>query len=222
MGGENIVVVFEDGLADQRTKLFKALQKNAKCQEFKFLQPAMLKKWIAAEFAKNNSKIDPYAENVLLGFVGGDLWQMDNEVKKLSSYKAGNTVTRADVELLVRPNIESDIFKTIDALALKNKKQALSLLHQHLENGDNALYLLSMIAYQFRNLLIVKELQEKRKPLASCGLHPFVVKKSSYLCNQFSFDQLKKIYQKIFETDADIKTGKMDPELALDMLVSSI
>lgn len=222
LGGENIVVVFEDGLADQRTKLFKALQKNAKCQEFKFLQPAMLKKWIAAEFAKNNSKIDPYAENVLLGFVGGDLWQMDNEVKKLSSYKAGNTVTRADVELLVRPNIESDIFKTIDALALKNKKQALSLLHQHLENGDNALYLLSMIAYQFRNLLIVKELQEKRKPLASCGLHPFVVKKSSYLCNQFSFDQLKKIYQKIFETDADIKTGKMDPELALDMLVSSI
>jgi len=35
---------------------------------------------------------------------------------------------------------ENDIFKTIDALASKDKKLALFLLHKHLDNGDNALY----------------------------------------------------------------------------------
>jgi DNA polymerase-3 subunit delta len=98
----------------------------------------------------------------------------------------------------------------------------LVLLHKHLDAGENSLYLLSMIAYQFRNLLIIKELLNARKPLASCGLHPFVVKKSSYLCSQFSMEQLKKIYQKIFQVDLDIKTGKIEAETALDLLVSEI
>jgi len=42
------------------------------------------------------------------------------------------------------------------------------------------------------------------------------------LCNQFSIEQLKKIYQKIFQADSDIKTGKIEPELALDLIVASI
>ena len=41
---EDIVVVYENGAPDQRTKFFKALLKHGKCQEFDCLQPAMLKK----------------------------------------------------------------------------------------------------------------------------------------------------------------------------------
>jgi len=219
---KDIAVFFEDAPVDQRTKFFKALQKYAKCQEFKPLQPAMLKKWMATEAAKYNSKIDFEAENMLINFAGNNLWQMANEINKLANYKKEGIIVRADVELLVRPNVENDIFKTIDALASKNKQQALSLLHKHIENGDNCLYLLSMVAYQFRNLLIVKELIDKKKSLAGCGLHPFVAQKSSYLCSQFSMHELKKIYQRIFEVDSDIKTGKIEPELALDLLVAEL
>ncbi|MCX6721272.1 MAG: DNA polymerase III subunit delta [Candidatus Staskawiczbacteria bacterium] len=219
---KDIVVIYEDCPADQRTKFFKALQKHAKCQEFEFLQPAQLSKWVAQQFAKNNSKIDSAAQSLLSNFVGNNLWQMANEINKLSNYKRGAIIKKEDVELLVKPNIENDIFKTIDALASKNKKEALLLLHKHLDGGDNSLYLLSMVAYQFRNLLIIKELMDSRKSLANCGLHPFVVRKTSYLCNQFTFEQLKKIYQRIFQIDADIKTGKIDSELALDMLVAEI
>jgi len=221
LGGQNIIVVYEDGQPDQRTKFFKGLQKYAKCQEFKCLSPASLKKWIMVQFSAQGgpasggekTKIDPAALELLISFVGNNLWQMSNEINKLSSYKAGGTITRQDVELLVKPNIENDIFKTIDALASKNKKLALALLHKHLENGDNTLYLLSMIAYQFRNLLIIKE-----NPRNS-GLHPFVVQKSLYLCNQFTSEQLKKIYLKIFQIDLDIKTGKVEAETALDLFV---
>jgi hypothetical protein len=34
--------------------------------------------------------------------------------------------------------------------------------------------------------------------------------------------ELKKIYQKIFQVDSDIKIGKIESETALDLLVSSI
>ena len=82
-----------------------------------------------------------------------------------------------------------------------------------------------MIAYQFRNLLTIKELQNTQPYGAiakKSGLHPFVVQKSYYLCSQFSIEQLKKIYQKIFQVDSDIKTGKIDSELALDLLLAEI
>jgi DNA polymerase-3 subunit delta len=219
---KDIVVISEDDV-DQRTKFFKALKKNAKCQEFSFLQPANLKKWILVEFAKNKAKISADALDLLVEFVKTDLWRLSNEINKLSSYKLGDVIKKEDVELLVKPNIENDIFKTIEAIASKNKKQALFLLHKHIDNGDNVLYLLSMIAYQFRNLLVIKELIDKKNSYQviakKSGLHPFVVQKTFYLCNQFSLIQLKKIYLKIFQIDLDIKTGKVEAETALDLFV---
>ncbi|MCX6723904.1 MAG: DNA polymerase III subunit delta [Candidatus Staskawiczbacteria bacterium] len=223
---EDIVVIFEDEMPDKRTKFFKTLQKCAKCQEFDFLSPAMLRKWAEQEFEKNKAKINPDALDLLLSFVKNDMWRMSNEINKLSNYKKGFIIEKKDIELLVKPNIENDIFKTIEALASNDKKQALSLLHKHFEDGDNALYLLSMISYQFRNLLIIKELQDSKQPYAmvvkKSGLHPFVVQKSFYLCDRFSMVELKKIYRKIFQIDSDIKTGKIEAETALDMLLSEI
>jgi len=226
LGGENIIIIFENEEPDKRIKLFKSLQKCAKCQEFCCLEPEKLKKWAALEFEKNKVKINADALDLLVSFVKDDLWQMANEINKLSNYKRNGIIKKEDVELLVKPNIENEIFKTIDAIASKDKKLALSLLHKHLDGGEPPLKLLSMIAYQFRNLLIIKELQDAKKPYAlvvkKSGLHPFVAQKSYYLCNQFSFEKLKKIYLKIFQIDSDIKTGKIESETALDLLLAEI
>jgi DNA polymerase-3 subunit delta len=223
---KDIVVLYENCSVDQRIKFFKALQKHAKCQEFSHLTFANLKKWALIEFLKNNAKINADALDLLIEYIKTDLWRLSNEINKLSNYKLGDAIKKEDVERLVKPSIENDIFKTIDALASRNKRQALALLHKHLDNGDNALYLLSMITYQFRNILIVKELIEKKNQypavVKKSGLHPFVAQKTFYLCNQFSFDQLKKIYQKIFQIDLDIKTGKIEAETALDLLLAEL
>lgn len=223
---EDIIVIFENEKVDERLKLFKTLKKEAKAQEFELLTGVPLKNWIKKELESNNVKIEPLAQNLLENFVGSDLWRMHNEIIKLSNYKTGKIITEADIKLLVRPTIENDIFKTIEALAQKNKKLALDLIYKHLENDDNCLYLLSMIAYQFRTLLIIKDLIEKRVPQAmiakKAGLHPFVVQKSFYLCNKFTLTELRKIYQRIYQMDLEIKVGKILPETALDLLISEI
>ena len=223
---KDIIAVYEDRPADKRTKFYKLLEKTAKAQEFNCLQPAMLRKWVVQEFDKRKTKINQDAVDLLINFVKNDLWQMTNEIEKLSNYKTGAVIKKEDVLLLVKPNVENDIFKTIESLASKNKKLALDLVKKHIEDGEAELYLISMIAYQFRNLLIIKELQDLGTPypliVKKSGLHPFVVQKSSYLTRQFSMEQLKKIYRKIFQVDLDIKTGKIEPETALDLLLSEI
>ena len=223
---KDIIVVFENDSVDERNKLFKTLKKEAKSQEFNLLSGGPLLAWLDKEFENCKAKIDPMAKNMFMNCTGNNLWLAGNEIKKMADFKAGKLINKEDVELMMKPKIENDIFKTIDAIAQKNKKQALVFLHKHIDNGDNVLYLLSMIAYQFRNLLVIKDLMEKGSPYANIakksGLHPFVIKKNYYLCNQFSLPQLKKIYQKIFLTDLSIKTGKVDPETALDLLIFEI
>jgi len=202
------------------------LKKSGKSQEFKLLEGQNLKNWIKKEFNSCGAKTESLVIEKLINFLGNDSWQLSNEIKKLATYKKNKIIQARDVELLVKPKIDVDIFKTIDAIAEKNKKQALSLLHKHLEKGDSPLYLLSMINFQFRNLIQIKSLVEKnctyQNIQKSTKLHPYVVKKSLWQARSFSFPELKKIYQKIFKADINIKTGRIDPETALDLLITEI
>jgi DNA polymerase-3 subunit delta len=221
---DDIIIFFQEADFNKNNALFNFLKKNAKTQEFGFLTGQKLKSWTVKKLDK--SKIEQPALNLLLQYVGSDLWRLDNEIKKLANYKKGEIIKQEDVKLQVRSNIEIDIFKTIDAIAEKKKGRALKFLQGHLEKGDSPIYLISMINYQFRNLLSVKDFVEKYVPynviIKKSGLHPFIVKKSYSLCRQFSLQDLKKIYQNIFKIDFEVKTGKISPEAGLELLISEI
>ena len=226
INSEDIILIYERKEIEKSNPFLKFLRSKSKLQEFQLLEGQKLKNWVRKEFRDYHAtcrqktgvgqvKIEEKTLNRLIDFVGNDLWQMSNEVKKLVNYKNKGVIKVEDVELLVRPRIGVDIFKTIDALALRDKKQALGLLHKHLEKGDAPLYLLAMINFQLRNLLIVKS-------GARLSAHPYVVKKTIQQAGNFSLGELKKIYQKIFQADLDIKTGRMEPEAALDLFIAGI
>ena len=223
---DDIILIYEENKISESDSFSKFLKKEGKSQEFKLLEDYRLKNWVKKEFDNCQTEIDSKALGRLIDYVGNNLWQMANEIKKLVSYKKRGKIEAADIKLLVRPKIETDIFKTIDAISDKKKSRALMLLHQHLEKGDAPLYLLAMINFQFRNLLTIKELVEKNtsyyKIINKSKLNPFIVKKSYQQAQKFTLQQLKKIYQKIFQVDLNIKTGKLDPQTALDLLIAEI
>ncbi len=201
-------------------------RKVSMLEEFKPLEGMNLNNWIKKEINKNQAEINPEAINKLIAYVGNDLWQINNEIKKLISYKAGQIINTQDVELMIKSKMDLNIFKTLDALAQKDKKTALRLLHEHLEKGENEIYLLSMFIYQIRSLLKLKDLIDKGTPFYNLAkiskLHPFVVKKSSEQLRNFTLDQLKKIYQQLLEIDLKIKSGRIDGTTALDLLIGEI
>jgi len=226
LNSKEIILFYESGFPKKDDKFFNLLKKQAKSQEFKNLEGEKLNEWVKKEFEKLKIKITPSAITKLISFVGQDSWQLSNEIKKLANFKLGKTVEVKDIELLIKPKVETDIFKTINAIAVQNKKKSISLIREHLAKGDSPLYLFSMINFQFRNLLMIKDLIEKNHPyysiLKKTKLHPFIVKKSYQQAKFFSFFELKKIYQKLFQADLSVKTGKTDPETALNMLIAEI
>ena len=226
---KDVIVIFEKNNIPKKNKCFLALKKYAECQEFKLLGDVELKRWIKNEFRKQETGISQEAISLILEFVGNDLWQISNEIKKLVCLKKSSQVKDIEaqnIKDIVKPNLETNIFEIINTLAQKNKKKALKLIQIGLSKGDTPVNILNMINYQFRGLLIAKELMHEGKSLNDFLelniFKPYPAKKAWQASAGFSLDELKKIYQKIFEADLNMKTGKIQQEEALKMLIADI
>lgn len=229
------LVIFFDSEPDGRDKLFKALKKAAKCQEFSLLSPQEIKKWIDEKIKseslamKADISISADAKDALVNFIGPDLWQMESEINKLILYKHGGsakekiTIDLEDLEALIKPHIKTYIFKTIDAISSKNKKEALGLLHEHLSNKENEFYIFTMIVWQMRNLVQIKDLVDKGMPFSmvakKTGISPYVINKNLPVLKKIAFSKIKLIYDYLLYLDIAMKTGKIDSALALDMFI---
>jgi DNA polymerase-3 subunit delta len=218
-----LLVIYESGLPDRRTALFKKLNQPKQSQEFKPLEPYQLKKWIIKEVETLGGKIEPAATEKLIEYVGNDSWRLSNEIKKLTTYTLN--LTPECVDLLVRAKIDSNIFSFVDQVLAKNK-YASQELKKLLDNGENEQYIFSMLAYGFKNLIIIKNLQEQKLDYGqiqrTSKINPYVLQKSMRYTNNFSYSELKKIYSNLLNWDLKIKSGKIESRLALDLFVLEI
>lgn len=227
-----VVIFWESDAPKKNNALYKFLtdKKNGiKSQGFEKLVGIKLEAWILKLIKDNNAQasISKSALSKLIAYCGEDNFLMFNEIQKLVSYADSEMISEKDVDLLVKANLNGNIFLLVDILGANNKKEALRLFHEHLQKGDDPFYLLSMFLYQFRNMLKISDLYEKGNRAEFdiariTKLHPFVVKKTLSQMRNFTFQKLKDIYQKLGEIDTDVKTGKVEIKLALDKFIVEI
>lgn len=146
------------------------------------------------------------------------LWD-ENELSKsqLSAF------SKAAIKLF---KIPQSLFLFLDSIKPGNP-QNVTLFHSALKNSDEN-FIFSMIIRQFRLLLSLRDSQPKAgQPLAEIDelkrLSPWQKEKLQRQSKMFSFEQLRKIYQKLYKTDLNIKTG-VYPNLtnAIDFLLLDI
>jgi len=118
-------------------------------------------------------------------------------------------------------------FEMVDALGQRNGSAAMRLFHGLLGEGKEPLYVFSMIARQFRLLLQAKSLAEQQAALPQLmkelGLrHEFVATKLLAQARNFSLGRLQGIYRELQRIDVAIKTGRVEPELALDVFITEV
>lgn len=96
-------------------------------------------------------------------------------------------------------------------------------LQELLAGGANELYILTMIARQFRLILGAKDLADRGASEARLAqeLHvpPFVARKLLSQARHFQADELETIHRRVLEMDRAIKTGRIEARLALELLV---
>lgn len=225
---ESFVIFYEGDTADKRTRLFKKLNIPGRSQEFKPIPPYQLSKWIKNRIKELKGSITDDAVTELSVLISSNLWQLEQELQKLVLYKHGtdNAITSDDVKEFVHGSISSNIFKMIDYLGQKKTSLAAEELTYLKQSGNNEIYLLSMIVYQFRNLIQARDILNQGGSQYDLSkrakLHPFVAAKSLKQADNFTLDELKAIYQKLMEMDIGMKTGRLDPSIALDTFVVAV
>jgi len=215
VSSDNVLLLVEQSKMLKKDKLLTFVEKNGKAQEFEPLTGVKLKNWVKKEIEEKGGDVSEAALEKLIEYVSSDLWRMENEIVKLVSYS--KNISEKNVDLLVRPSHETNIFDTVDAIAAKDKRKTMNLIKSHIEKGESAIYILAMIASQIRNILSVKS-----GGSGQLGMHPFVFRKTSYQAKNFNLEELKSIYARITQLDSEIKVGKIDQSIALDVLISEI
>jgi DNA polymerase-3 subunit delta len=193
-------------------------------------RPKHLPRWIAERVHRYGGEIEPYAARSLGDVAGHNLRLLDQELAKLVTYtKAERSITAADVNTLVPYVQEAIIFDLVDALGRRDGAVAARTLHRLLEEGDEKYFplrILAMIARQFRLLIQITELQSlgatQSDIIKTLKLHPFPAGKLRSQATHFTAAQLETVYRHILDTDVAIKSGEMDADLALDLLVAGL
>lgn len=173
-------------------------------------------------------EIDHRAASALAAVTGDDLRRADNELLKLACYVDDDApITEADVAALTPYVPEANIFKMVDAIAEGHSQVALGLLHRLMaDKNQDPFSLYGMIIRQFRLLLLAKEhLEAGGGPggiASAAGVRPFVAQNLARQSRGFDVAKLEDIYRNLHETDLKMKTGRIKPELALDLLIASL
>ena len=222
-----LVFVERVALGERNPMLKMSKELGGKIQEFKALPGVQLSKWIVERVQAQGGTIAPQAAETLGAFVGSNLRQLAQEIDKLVTYAGKQQIQDSDVKLLVADAREIKVWDLTDALALRQRDQALGVLHQLLDDGEQPPpVLMAVITRQFRGLMLVKELADARQSpdeiARQLHIHPFVAQKSANAARSFTFDRLDAIYRHLLDADLAVKTGRLEPGLALDLLIVEI
>lgn len=211
-----IAISFSDA---DKSKLFEYLTgKPNQAQNFKLFKEYEVKNWARRFLDSLGIVLAGDAMDFLISNSGNDLWKLDGEIRKIAAYKIKGVVSKSQVEELMVPSRDYNIFELTDALAKKNKIKALSALHKALDNGEKPTELLGLLAWQVRNILRFK----LNAGSSDLKLHPFVLGKIRESAKFFSINELNTTLSKIIDLDLSLKTSDINEKTALSLLISEL
>lgn len=233
---DHVILIFlMDGPPDKSKKngLAAMVEKAGKIYDFTRLSDTQLKGFITKRLKASKVAIKPAVMAKIIGGSGYDqkestydLYQLENDLKKMMAHSDGMELDGEDVRACMTENLETNIFAMLDAIGKNRKDEAFQLLHDMIKTGENPYRMLSSIATQIELMLCVKELRmEGRGPAEIKGelkVHELRIKKALAFSEKFSVNELKKILLSVYRIDKQIKTGLLETELALELMIAQI
>lgn len=217
------IIIFKfvrEKLAENK-KITKLIRSKAECFN--------LNKIDAYSFVKkefSDYKIDDKDIKMLISRVGENISVLKNEIDKLKLYKFDEKIISEDDVLQLHENIEVDFFKFIDHIINKEKTIALKEYFSLLENKEEPLKILIVLANKIRLMYQVKKLSEKGYSSNEIGKmldsHPYAVQMAGNSAKKYSSKKLLDTLELICDLDEKIKTGKVVASNALELFIINL
>nr|BFD59179.1 DNA polymerase III subunit delta [Bdellovibrio sp. CKG001]BFD62556.1 DNA polymerase III subunit delta [Bdellovibrio sp. HM001]BFD67453.1 DNA polymerase III subunit delta [Bdellovibrio sp. HAGR004] len=220
---DSTVFVILASRVDKRKKQIRLLLDKADCVEFKKPYENQIPSWINYIAQSLGLTISNDAILLLHKLVGHHLTEIEGELKKLGEYVGERRIEMADVAQAVSRSKEENVFDFTKAIGENDRVKALELLVHLLDQGQNEIGIVSLVARHVRILLTLKRGMEE-------GLHgaklahyaqvpPYFLE--SYL-DQARLWTAKKLEQTLVvlaDTDKALKSSPLSSHIWLENLV---
>ncbi|MFA0814378.1 MAG: DNA polymerase III subunit delta [Anaerofustis sp.] len=228
-----ILILFANEI-DKRSSLYKTFSQYGKVVECEKMKSPDLTKWIRMAFQRKQLKI---TEEAVRFFIDSsdylskeseiDLGYFANEIEKLTlSNPIGNEITLDHIKKTLSVNINEDVFRLSDDLLNGDTADAYVQTARLQFYNVPFQQILAVVAKAIRTFLICRTLHENGVGNATIakeyGLHPYTVKKSIAFSERFSASDAKKSILILNRLDVGIKTGELDPDTAIALMVHQI
>lgn len=200
-------------------------------REFTVPKGSQMIPWIMTQAKRSGGEFDPRAAALLAELVAGDPRIAGQEIDKLLNYvNFDRPVEERDVRELTVTLPEGDIFEFVDALGNRKQETAIKVFHRLLSTQEPQ-RIFGMVVRQFRMLVLAKEIlgnnggeQNVIRVLTAepFRLHPYPAEKIARQSRQFSQNQLDVLYHHLLEIDSRMKTGRMDVDLSVDLMIAEL
>jgi len=221
---ETSYFIFVESEIDKRSRLFKAVKYIGRVTELGRQNEKMLISWILGKLKGENKRITENTMMSLLNKTGADMENIDKELEKLICYTLGrDVITDDDVEEVCITITENRIFDMINFITERKQKEALDLYYDLLALKEPPMKILFLIARQFNLLMQAKDLMRlgySRDSLGQkMGLPGFIAGKYMVQARNFSMEILKEAVEDCVQTEQDVKTGKINDLISVELII---
>jgi DNA polymerase-3 subunit delta len=208
-------------------KLVKAVTAaGGTTQETQHLKGRALTEWTARRATETHGLTAAIASQVVR-VTPPDLSIIDSELSKLAAYKAsGSKLTSEAVIELLAGGREDEIFKLTDNLLPRPTPQALQIARNLTRGGLQPTSVAYRMARHVALVLEVRARQERGESLQQVqdGMseHRFVIQKAFEVAQDADPGRLENALKAIRDYEWEVKSGQIDAELGLDVLLTRL
>lgn len=194
-----------------REKLLAAIKENGEVHEFTQPTGRALVRWAANYAKKLGAEVPEDVAANLIERCSGDKTRVAREVEKLALYVGDEAATVEDVEALCPPDVQSNIFAFVDALASGDRGKAIKLLEDLVATGEPPLRLTFMVRRQFALVARAHALLERgvppREVAGDLKVPPFVASKLADQSRKLSAEDVEEALALILGLESGLKGG---------------
>ena len=205
-------------------EVYKALKNYAMIIDYSDSEEIEIKGWITRTAAARGIEIKDSAINLFLEYINSDQVRMVNELDKIMNYVGdGGIINEEVVKLLVTRDLSKEIFNLIKAIIAKDLIKTNKIYQTLALQTKDIQGVIAMISNSFKDLLTTAKLLKagysqhdiSRFYNVSSSRAYYIVKDAK----NFKVEDLEKYIIKMTDLDYKIKSGKIDKNIGIELIL---
>ena len=212
---------------DSRKAIYKELSTKSKMIECKIPTKEEKESYIRRSIERNNLRIDRDALLELCKRLDKDPLIISNELEKLFLYaKDKKNITLEMVDLIISKYDDDNVYDLVNAVVAKDTKRALEIYYEFLASNIDSLGVLQIVTQKFQEILYTKELITEGRSYEEITKYFSVTKGRSYYmmknAKEISYTKLKNYLERLTKLDFEIKSGKIDKNIGIELFLLNL